>query len=155
MSPSCGMHLKAHILISDFSLCLDFVIKHNEWDQDDITISSEKWSLSLWWFDIFSTKNNGCSMLNSICQDIAIKKTILSLEIHLLHAGCPLLCPRCRGRHLHLANVLCPYNEEWHHPQLDAHPSRAYHPTASTSPICPGAATRSVTGADPLKLCSA
>ncbi len=149
------MHLKAHILISDFSLCLNFVIKHCERDLDDITISSEKWSLSSCWLEIFGTKNVGCSTLNSIPQDIAIKKMILSLKIHLFHAGCPLLCHRRCGRHLHPADALCHYNGEGYRPQLDAHPSRAYHPTALTSPICPSAATRSVTGADPLKLCSA
>jgi hypothetical protein len=34
ISPSCQMHLKDHILISDFSLRLDSVIKHYEWDLD-------------------------------------------------------------------------------------------------------------------------
>jgi hypothetical protein len=32
ISPSCQMCFKDHILISDFSLWLDSVIKHNEWD---------------------------------------------------------------------------------------------------------------------------
>jgi hypothetical protein len=36
ISPSCRMRLKAHVLISDFSLCLDSVIKHYEWDLDKI-----------------------------------------------------------------------------------------------------------------------
>jgi hypothetical protein len=34
ISPSCQMHLKDHILISDFLLQLDSIIKHYEWDLD-------------------------------------------------------------------------------------------------------------------------
>jgi hypothetical protein len=36
ISPSCRMRLKDHILILDFSLWLDSIIKHCEWDMDEI-----------------------------------------------------------------------------------------------------------------------
>jgi hypothetical protein len=37
ISPSCRMPLKDHILILDFSICLDSAIKHSKWDLDEIT----------------------------------------------------------------------------------------------------------------------
>jgi hypothetical protein len=74
ISPSCQMHLKDHILISDFSLRLDSVIKHYEWDLDEIAFSSEERTLSSRWLEILGTENVSCSTLNSICQDIAIER---------------------------------------------------------------------------------
>jgi hypothetical protein len=68
------MHLKAHVLISDFSICLDSAIKHYEWNLDDIAFSSEERSLSSHWLGILGTKNVGRFALNSICQNIAIEK---------------------------------------------------------------------------------
>jgi hypothetical protein len=47
ISPSCQMCLKDHVLISDFSLRLDSIIKHYEWDLDEIAFSPEDCSLSL------------------------------------------------------------------------------------------------------------
>ncbi len=42
VSPSCRMRLKHHVLISNFSLRLDSVIKHYEWDLDEIAFSPEE-----------------------------------------------------------------------------------------------------------------
>jgi hypothetical protein len=74
ISNSCRMRLKDHVLISDFSLRLDSVIKHYEWDLDEIAFSSEEHALSSRWLEILGAKNVGRSTLNSICQDIAIQK---------------------------------------------------------------------------------
>jgi hypothetical protein len=74
ISPSYQMRFKDHVLISDISLRLDSVIKHYEWDLDEIAFSSEESTLSSRWLEILGTKNVGRSTLNSICQDIAIEK---------------------------------------------------------------------------------
>jgi hypothetical protein len=60
------MRLKDHVLISDFSLRLDSVIKHYEWDLDEIAFSPEERSLSSRWLEILDTKSVGRSTLNSI-----------------------------------------------------------------------------------------
>jgi hypothetical protein len=74
ISPSCRMRLKDHVLISDFLLRLDSVIKHYKWDLDKIAFSSEERALSSRWLEILGAKNVGRSTLNSILQDITIKK---------------------------------------------------------------------------------
>jgi hypothetical protein len=74
ISPSCWMHLKDHVLISDFSLRLDSVIKHYEWALDEIAFSSEERALSSCWLEILGTENVGRSTLNSIRQDIIIER---------------------------------------------------------------------------------
>jgi hypothetical protein len=74
ITPSCRMHLKDQVLISDFSLRLDSVIKQYEWDLDKIAFSSEERALSSRWLEILGTENVGRSTLNSIRQDIAIEK---------------------------------------------------------------------------------
>jgi hypothetical protein len=74
ISLSCRMRLKDHVLISDFSLRLDSVIKHYEWDLDEIAFSPEERSLSARWLEILGTENVGRSTLNSIHQDITIKR---------------------------------------------------------------------------------
>jgi hypothetical protein len=74
ISPSCRMRLRDHVLISDFLLCLDSVIKHYEWDLDEIAFSPEERSLSARWLEILGTENVGRSTLNSIHQDITIKR---------------------------------------------------------------------------------
>jgi hypothetical protein len=74
VSPSCRMRLKHHVLISDFSLRLDSVIKHYEWDLDEIAFSPEERSLSERWLKILGTENVGRSTLNSIRQEIAAER---------------------------------------------------------------------------------
>jgi hypothetical protein len=53
------MCLKDHILISDFSLRLDYTIKHKEWDLDKIAFLPEEGSISSQWLEILGTKNVG------------------------------------------------------------------------------------------------
>jgi hypothetical protein len=74
ISPSCRMRLKAHVLISDFSLRLDSVIKHYEWDLDEIAFSSEERTVSLHWLEILGMENVGRTTLNSIRQDLEIEQ---------------------------------------------------------------------------------
>jgi hypothetical protein len=68
------MCLKDHVLISDFLLRLDSVIKHYEWDLDEIAFSLEERSLTSRWLEILDTESIGRSTLNSIRQDIAIER---------------------------------------------------------------------------------
>jgi hypothetical protein len=74
VSPSCRMRLKHHVLISDFSLRLDSVIKHYEWDLDEIAFSPEERVLSERWLKILGTENVGRSTLHSIRQEIAAER---------------------------------------------------------------------------------
>jgi hypothetical protein len=74
VSPSCRMRLKHHVLISDFSLHLDSVIKHYEWDLDEIAFSPEERLVSERWLKILGTENVGRSTLHSIRQEIAAER---------------------------------------------------------------------------------
>ena len=78
ISPSCRMHLKDHVLISDFSLQLNSTIKHCKWDLDEIAFSPQEPSVSSRWLEVLGSKNVGRSTLNSIWQDIAIKQWLSS-----------------------------------------------------------------------------
>jgi hypothetical protein len=42
VSPSCRLHLHSHVLISNFAVTLDTVIKHYEWELDRISFSEEE-----------------------------------------------------------------------------------------------------------------
>jgi hypothetical protein len=74
ISPSCRMRLKDHVLISDFSLHLDSIIKHYEWDLDEIAFSPEEKALSSRWLEILDAESVGRSTLNSIRQDLAVER---------------------------------------------------------------------------------
>jgi hypothetical protein len=74
ISPSCRMRLKDHMLVSNFALRLDTTIKHYEWDLEEIAFSPEERTLSSHWLEILDSESVGRSTLNSIRQDIAIKK---------------------------------------------------------------------------------
>jgi hypothetical protein len=74
ISPSCRMHLKDHMLISDFSLRLGSTIKHYEWDLDEFAFSPEERTLSSQWLEVLDSESVGRSTLNSIRQDIAMEK---------------------------------------------------------------------------------
>jgi hypothetical protein len=68
------MCLKDHVLISDFSLHLDSVIKHYEWDLDEIAFAPEEKALSSCWLEILDAESVGRSTLNSIRQDLAVER---------------------------------------------------------------------------------
>jgi hypothetical protein len=74
VSPSCRMRLKHHVLISDFSLLLDSVIKHYEWGLDEIAFSPEECLVSERWLKILGAENIGRSTLHSIRQEIASER---------------------------------------------------------------------------------
>jgi hypothetical protein len=74
ISPSCRMHLKDHMLVSDVSLRLDSIIKHYEWDLDEIAFSPEERTLSSRWLEILDSESVSRSTLNSIRQDIAMER---------------------------------------------------------------------------------
>jgi hypothetical protein len=42
VSPTCRLHLNLHVLISNFAVTLDTVIKHYEWELDRISFSEEE-----------------------------------------------------------------------------------------------------------------
>ncbi len=42
VSPSCRLHLTSHVLISNFAMTLDTVIKHYEWELERISFSEEE-----------------------------------------------------------------------------------------------------------------
>jgi hypothetical protein len=66
--------LKDHLLVSDFSLRLGSLIKHYEWDLDEIAFSPEERTLSAHWLEVLDSESVGRSTLNSIRQDIAMEK---------------------------------------------------------------------------------
>ncbi len=74
ISPSCRLRLKHHMLISDFSLKLDTLIKHYEWDLDEIAFSLEERTLSSHWLEVLDSESVGRSTLSSIRQDLAIER---------------------------------------------------------------------------------
>jgi hypothetical protein len=74
ISPSCHMQLKDHMFVSDFALRMDSLIKHYEWDLEEIAFSPEERTLSARWLEILDAESVGRSTLNSIRQDIAVEK---------------------------------------------------------------------------------
>jgi hypothetical protein len=46
ISLTCRLQLHEHVLISDFSVCLDAVIKHYEWELEQIAFSRKRGPLS-------------------------------------------------------------------------------------------------------------
>jgi hypothetical protein len=70
ISPSCRLRLRQHELISDFSICLDVVIKHYQWDLEQVAFSPEEQSQSGEWLTTFENEHIGKSTLSSICQSL-------------------------------------------------------------------------------------
>jgi hypothetical protein len=73
VSPSCHLQLRDHILILDFTLHLDGVIKHYEWELDRLAFSLEEQARSAEWLAILDDENVGKSTLTFICQLLAVK----------------------------------------------------------------------------------
>jgi hypothetical protein len=63
VSPSCWLQLQEHVLISDFSICLDAVIKHNQWELDQIAFSPEEQARSAEWLNVLDYEHVGKSTL--------------------------------------------------------------------------------------------
>ena len=66
VSPSCRLHLTSHVLISNFAVTLDTVIKHYEWELDRISFSEEEQAHSDEWLTTF--------------EDTSIKATLTQIR---------------------------------------------------------------------------
>jgi len=62
------------MLISDFAIRLDAVIKHYEWELDQIAFSSEEQIRSAEWLAILGNDNVGKSTLTSTRQSLAVER---------------------------------------------------------------------------------
>jgi hypothetical protein len=73
VSPSCRLHLASHVLISNFVVQLDTVIKQYEWELGRISFSAEERPHSDEWLAAFE-ENPGRAMLTTIRQSLAVEK---------------------------------------------------------------------------------
>ncbi len=73
VSPSCHLHLASHVLISNFAVQLDTVIKHYEWELGQISFSAEEQAHSDEWLATFE-ETPGRATLTNICQSLAVEK---------------------------------------------------------------------------------
>ncbi len=73
VSPSCCLQLKEHVLISDFSVRMDAVIKHYQWKLDQVAFTPEEQSRSAEWLSVLEGEHVGKSTLSSICQSLAVE----------------------------------------------------------------------------------
>ena len=74
VSPSCRLRLQQHELISDFTVRLDSVIKHYQWDLERVAFSIEERAQSAEWLSTFGTEHIGKSTLSSIRQSLAAER---------------------------------------------------------------------------------
>ncbi len=74
VSPSCQLRLQQHELISDFTVRLDSVIKHYQWDLERVAFSLEERAQSAEWLSTFGTEHIGKSTLSSIRQSLAAER---------------------------------------------------------------------------------
>jgi ABC-type arginine transport system ATPase subunit len=61
------------MLISNFAICLDKIIKHYGWELNQVAFSAEEQARSSDWLDILGNKKVGKSTLTSILQFIAVE----------------------------------------------------------------------------------
>jgi len=73
VSPSGWLQLREHILISDLSICLDAVIKHYEWEIDQVAFSTKEKAQSAQWLAVLGNEKVGKSTLTSIRQCLVIE----------------------------------------------------------------------------------
>jgi hypothetical protein len=73
VSPSCRLHLTSHMLISNFAVQLDTVIKHYEWELGQISFSAEEQAHSDEWHAAFE-ETSIRAKLTQICHSLAIEK---------------------------------------------------------------------------------
>ncbi len=79
VSPSCGLHLNSHVLVSNFAVQLDTVIKHYEWHLGRILFSTDEQAHSEEWLAAMED-NVGKSMLTTIHQSLAVERRFVCLE---------------------------------------------------------------------------
>jgi hypothetical protein len=73
VSPSCRLHLNSHVLISNFAVTLDTVIKHYEWELDQISFSDEEQAHSDEWLAVFEETSIRAT-LTQIRHSLAVEK---------------------------------------------------------------------------------
>jgi hypothetical protein len=74
VSPSCRLRLQQHDLISDFTVWLDTVIKHYQWDLEQVAFSVDELAQSAKWLSTFGNEHIGKLTLSSIRQSLATKR---------------------------------------------------------------------------------
>ncbi len=74
VSPSCRLHLQQHDLISDFFVQLDNIIKHYQWDLEQVAFSVDERSQFAEWLTTFENEHIGKSTLSSIRQSLAAER---------------------------------------------------------------------------------
>jgi len=67
ISRSCRLQLREHVLISDFSVCMDAIIKHYQWELHQVAFTPEEHALSADWLNVLDREHAGKSTLPSIC----------------------------------------------------------------------------------------
>ncbi len=85
VSPSCHLHLTSHVLISNFAIQLDTIIKHYEWDLRRISFLADELAHSDNWLSTLE-KNAGKATFNTIRHSLAVepRSTIWSYIFGLL-----------------------------------------------------------------------
>jgi hypothetical protein len=73
VSPSCRLQLRSHVLISDFLVQMDAIIKHYQWELDQVAFTPEEQSCSAEWQDVLDREQVGNSTLSSIRQSLAVE----------------------------------------------------------------------------------
>jgi hypothetical protein len=73
VSPSCHLHLTSYMLISNFAVQLDTVIKHYEWELGQISFSSEEQAHLDEWLAAFKETSIRAT-LTQICHSLAVEK---------------------------------------------------------------------------------
>jgi hypothetical protein len=73
ISPSCRLQLRNHVVILDFTLHLDGVIKHYECELDRLAFSPEEQACLAEWLAILDNENVRKSTLTSIRQSHTVE----------------------------------------------------------------------------------
>ncbi len=119
VSPSCRMRLKHHVLISDFSLHLDSIIKHYKWGIDEIAFSPEERLVSERWLEILGGRKRRPLYSPLHPPRNRCRATLIHLDLPLLHPGYPRRHRSRRRRSLH------PLGLTYYHLQ-NPHPARPH-----------------------------
>jgi hypothetical protein len=73
VSPSCRLHLSSHVLISNFAVTLDTVIKHYEWELERISFSEEEQAHTDEWLATFEDTSIRAT-LGQIRHSLSVEK---------------------------------------------------------------------------------
>ena len=73
VSPSCRLHLTSHVLISNFAVTLDTVIKHYEWELERISFSEEEQAHTDEWLAAFEDTSIWAT-LGQIRHSLSVEK---------------------------------------------------------------------------------